>query len=83
MRRFLTVFTAFTLACILGIGLATTVAPQAEAKPIICKLAVFPYLVCEDSPRCKGAGEQYCYECHGYDINNEPCLCYRVGCLVP
>ncbi len=84
MRKVITIVTVFTIAAVLGMGLAATVATQAEAKPpTVCKLAVYPFLVCEDSPRCKDAGEQLCYECQGYDINGEPCLCSSVGCMVP
>lgn len=82
MRK-MTYVTAFTLAVILGVGLAAVVAEQAEAKPSDCLLTIEPYLVCEDSPRCKGAGEQLCYECQGVDVYGEPCLCTRVGCMVP
>ncbi len=83
MRKILTAAIVFTLAIGLGVGLATMTASQVQAKPNDCLLALTPYLYCVDSPRCHGAGEQFCYECRGRDVYGEPCLCSRVGCMVP
>lgn len=83
MRKPITLVTAFFVAVVIGVGLAGVVADQVQAKPNDCLLMIEPYLVCEDSPRCKGAGEQFCYECRGRDLYGEPCLCSRIGCVVP
>ena len=85
MRKVFSLFAVFTLAVVIGLGAAAAFATQSEAAraPIVCKLTFEPFLVCEESPRCKGEGELYCYECQGYDLNGEPCLCSRVGCMVP
>lgn len=83
MRKILTATLVFALAIGLGIGLATISAGPLQAKPNDCLLTITPYYYCVDSPRCHGVGEQFCYECNGVDMYGEPCLCTRVGCMVP
>jgi hypothetical protein len=77
------ILAAFVLAFTVGIGLAIFAAPETQAKPIVCKLAVEPFYYCEPHPSCHGPGEQRCWECQGVDLSGEPCLCARVGCMVP
>lgn len=74
---------AFVLAFAIGTAWSFFGAEDLQARPTICKLAVEPFLVCEPSTRCHGAGEQYCYECQGVDPAGVPCLCRRLGCMVP
>ncbi len=83
MRKIVTVAVVFALALGLGIGLATVTATQVQAKPNDCLLTITPYLYCVASNRCHGPGEMFCYECNGRDVYGEPCLCTRVGCMVP
>ena len=83
MRKLSVLLVAFVLAFTAGIIWSSVTADQVEAKPMICKLAVEPFLYCEPSNRCHGPGEEYCWQCQGIDQNGNPCLCSRVGCLVP
>lgn len=54
-----------------------------EAKPNMCVLTIEPFYYCIESNSCKGPGEMKCWECHGWDLYGEPCLCARIGCMVP
>jgi hypothetical protein len=83
MRKAAVVMTTFALAFVIGLGLATMFANDTHAKPQQCVLAIEPFYYCEPHPSCHNPGEQKCWECLGMDLNNEPCLCTRVGCMVP
>ena len=83
MRKAGVLLIAFVLAFSAGVIWTSITAPDVEAKPTICVLAVTPFLVCEPSNKCHGAGEQFCWECQGRDPQGNPCLCRRVGCMVP
>jgi hypothetical protein len=67
----------------LGLGVSTMFAGPSEAKPNQCILAIEPFYVCQPSASCKEPGEQKCWICLGRDVYGEPCLCSRVGCMVP
>lgn len=82
MRKAGLVLGAFVLAFAAGVIWSSVTAEPLEAKPFICKLAVEPFLYCEPSNRCKG-DEQFCYMCQGVEPSGAPCLCSRVGCMVP
>ena len=82
MRKMGFVLATFVIAFAAGTVWSLFTAENLEAKPNICVLAVEPFLVCEPSNRCK-AGEQFCWECEGRDPAGNPCLCRRVGCMVP
>ena len=79
MRKTLTILATFVLAFAIGVGSTMFLADSVDAKPTQCRLAVEPFLYCVDHPACKD-GTQRCYECLGYDLNGEPCLCTFLGC---
>lgn len=83
MRKAGILMATFVLAFAFGVIWSSFNGVAVEAKPTTCILAVTPFLVCEPSNRCKGAGEEFCYECQGWDPAGNPCLCRRIGCMVP
>ena len=83
MRKSVVLLTTFVLAFALGFGLSNIFADSPQAKPNQCLLTIEPFYVCQPSPSCKNPGEQRCWECRGWDMYGEPCLCVRVGCMVP
>jgi hypothetical protein len=82
VRKFMVYATTLVVAFALGIGLASVLPNDAQAKPMICKLTIEPFFHCIDHPSCKG-GEQRCWYCLGVDQNGDPCLCDFVGCMTP
>jgi len=83
MRKPFLVLVTLIVALAIGFGSTTMFADNLMAKPIICKLLIDPIYVCKPSPSCKNPGEQVCWRCLGIDIAGEPCLCAKVGCMVP
>ena len=83
MRKTAMVLLVFTLAFVASYTISPMFAERSEAKPYICILTVYPYYVCEPSGRCQVPGEEYCWECNGRTPAGDPCLCSRVGCMVP
>lgn len=82
MRRPFVILTALVVVFALGVSLAFLFT-EAQAKPNNCILTVEPFYYCVESRACKGPGEMRCWQCLGYDLYGEPCLCTRVGCMVP
>ena len=82
MRKAGLLLATFALAFAVGTIWSLFTAEPLEAKPNTCLLAIEPFLVCEPSNRCKG-DEQLCIECQGRDPAGVPCLCRRLGCIVP
>ncbi len=82
MNRPLVYAATFVVAFAVGLGL-TVFTQDVQAKPNDCVLTIEPFLYCEDHPKCKGPGEQMCWECHGWDMYGEPCICTKLGCMVP
>ena len=71
--------TTLLVAFALGFSYACLCSTQAQAKPFVCRLAVEPFTYCVD--RGCPPGKMKCYECQGYDLNGEPCLCSLIGCV--
>ena len=83
VRKALCLFTTFVVAAAIGFGLAGVVSDEAQAKPNDCLLYIEPFYYCVESNACKGPGEMKCWLCQGMDMYDEPCLCTRMGCMVP
>ena len=83
MKRFVVLVASFFMAFVIGFQVASFFAEETQAKPNMCILAVEPYYYCEPSNSCHNPGEQRCWLCLGHDVYGEPCLCSRVGCMVP
>lgn len=81
MRKTLTILATFVIAFAIGIGSTVLLAGPADAAkpPVVCRLTVEPFQYCVDHPSCKN-GTQRCWECQGYDLGGEPCLCTFLGC---
>jgi hypothetical protein len=77
------VLTILGLAFIVGLWLAAFFANDAQAKPNMCVLTIEPFYICEPHPSCHNPGEEKCIMCHGWDLYGEPCLCVRMGCMIP
>lgn len=82
MRKAGLVMATFVFAFAIGTLWSLFAAAPLEAKPNTCILAVEPFLDCHPSNRCD-AGQEFCYECEGRDPAGIPCICRRVGCMVP
>ena len=83
MRRALVIATSVVVVMALGLTLVSSLAYDAQAKPVQCILTVEPFVYCEQANRCRGEGEMLCWECLGVTPDGEPCLCSRLGCMVP
>jgi len=82
MRKPVYALAIFVFAFAIGMTQAYF-APDVQAKPTQCRLAIEPFLYCEASNSCHGAGEMLCWECRGTEPGGAPCLCTRLGCMVP
>ena len=83
MKRLVALAAVFAVAFSFTLGLTLVTTDSVTAKPNDCLLTIEPFYDCQPSARCKTPGEEYCYLCHGWDMYGEPCLCTRVGCMVP
>ncbi len=83
MPKPLMILSVFAVAFAFGVSLVCLFTAEAQAKPNNCILTIEPFYYCIESPSCKGPGEMRCWQCHGWDLYGEPCLCVRVGCMVP
>ena len=83
MRKFGVLAATFVLALVLGAWLSTFMADNVQAKPNMCILHVVPFYVCEPHPSCHNPGEMRCWLCMGHDLYGDPCLCTRLGCIIP
>jgi hypothetical protein len=84
MKRLIAFAAVFAVAFSFGLGLTVFTPEGVMAKPpIICKLMLEPFYVCNPAPQCHDPGEELCYLCLGRDLQGEPCLCSKVGCMIP
>jgi len=80
----MTLSLVFAAAFSFGLGLTLMNPGDALAKPpVVCKLLLEPFYSCEPAAQCHEPGEELCYICLGRDLQGEPCLCSKVGCMIP
>lgn len=82
MKKSMYLVAIFVFAFAIGLSQVYLVG-NAQAKPFQCRLAIDPFLYCQPSSSCHGAGEMLCWECQGTEPDGTPCLCQRLGCMVP
>jgi hypothetical protein len=83
MRQILLFGMTFAVVFSIAVGLTAVMAPATQAKPNDCLLTLEPFYYCEPAPRCHEPGEEFCWLCRGWDMYGDPCLCERVGCMIP